>query len=76
VSATARAALEARAAAAAAGAAGAANGGENNPRTQAPRGALEMAFPKSTAEKAGDACATLLFAELSIGRRSRASTTP
>ena len=36
-------------------------------RAQAPQGALEMASPKSTAEKAGEACASLLFAELSIG---------
>ena len=44
-------------------------------QTQAPLGALEKAFPKSTAEKAVDACATLFFAEFSIGRRSRAPTT-
>ena len=70
VSATARAALEVRAAAAAAGAVGLANGGEKNPRTQAPLGSLEKALPESTAEKAGDAHATLLFAELPVGQRS------
>ena len=53
VSATARAAPEAHAA----------NDGETNWRTQAPLGAIEKAFPKLTAEKADDVCATLFFAE-------------
>ena len=72
VSATASASPETRAAAAAAGTASADNGGENNPRTQALLGAFDETFPKSTAEKADDACARL-FAELPIERRPRAS---
>ena len=76
VPATAHAAPETRTAAAAAGAAGTANGGENNPRTQAPQGTLEKTLEKSTAEKADDECAVLFFANLSIGRWPRASATP
>ena len=59
----------------AAGAAGAASGGETNPRTQAPLGALEKAFENSTpGAKADDACATLFFAELQL-HQQRPSTT-
>ena len=78
VSTTARAALEARAATAATAATDAANvrRRRKKPRTQVPVGALGKSLQKSTAEKADDACATVFFAELSIGRRPHASTTP
>ena len=64
MSATARAALKARAAAAAADAAN-----DKQPRRQAPQGALENAFQKPTAGKADDAWTALFFAEFSIAPR-------
>ena len=50
-------------------------GGEKT-QTQTPLGGLGKSFQKSTAEKADDACATLFFADLWIGRIPHALTTP